>query len=137
MAYTAPNEDIEKMRPSEGEALGFTADAAVEAGQLVKLTGNQAVSPSDTDGENAIGVATQSVAAGEQVTVLGGSARVLLTAGAAVGAGAALSSHGGTGDAGTVEPAATTGDYIVGYALESAGAGDTFVAVVDRGGEVN
>jgi hypothetical protein len=138
MAFSAPTEDVEKMRPSEGEALSMTADVAVDAGQVVKLTGNQTVSPSDTDGEEVIGVAVQSVASGDQVTVLGNSARVLLTAGAAVGAGNALASDGGTSDEGTVEPANSTGDSILGYALEAAGSsGDTFVAVLDRGGEVN
>ena len=138
MAFSAPLEDVEKMRPSEGEALSMTADVAVEAGQVVKLTGNHTVSPSDTDGEETIGIAVQSVASGDQVTVLGNSARVLFTAGAAVGAGNAVTSHGGTGEEGEVAPADETGDSIVGYALESAGsAGDTFVGVVDRGGEVN
>ena len=138
MAFSAPFEDVEKMRPSEGEALSFTEDVAVEAGQVVKLTSDQAVSPSDTDGEETIGVAVQSVASGDQVTVLGNSARVLLTAGAAVGAGNSVTSHGGTGEEGEVAPADGTGDSIIGYALESAGsAGDTFVAVLDRGGEVN
>lgn len=137
MAYEAPFEDIEKMRPSEGEALSFTADVAVEAGQVVKLTGDLAVSPCDTDGEEAIGVATQSVAAGETVMVVGNSGRVMYTAGDAVGAGNALTSHGATGDEGTVAPATVTGDSIIGYALESAGAGDVLVGVVDRGGEVN
>jgi len=138
MAFTAPSEDIERMRPAEGAALGLTADAAVEAGQVVKLTGDLAVSPSNTDGEQCIGVSVQSVASGDQVTVLGNSARVLLTAGAAVSAGDPLASHGGTGDPGQVTTADGTGDTIVGYALESAGAqGDTFVAVLDLGGEVN
>ena len=98
MAFEAPLEDIEKMRPSEGEALSMTADVAVEAGQVVKLTGNHTVSPSDTDGEETIGIAVQSVASGDQVTVLGNSARVLFTAGAAVGAGNAVTSHGDTGE---------------------------------------
>jgi len=138
MVYTAPLEDVERQAPSPGEALGFTADAAIEAGQLVTLTGNESVSPSTTDGEVCIGVATQSVAAGDEVMVIGGSGRGLVTGGAAgISSGDPLASYGGTGDDGTVTTASTTGDYIVGYALESGGAGDRLVAVVDRGGEVN
>jgi len=135
--YSAPFDDVERQAPSPGEALGFTADGAVEAGQLVSLVGNQTVSASTTDGEVCIGVATQSVADGDEVMVVGNSGRVLVTGGASgISAGDELASYGGTGDDGTVNTAAT-GDYIVGYALESGGAGDTLVAVVDRGGQVN
>lgn len=138
MVYEPPQNDVERQAPSKGEALGFTADVAVEAGQLVTLTGDQSVSPSTTDGEVCIGVATQSVAQGDEVMVVGGSGRVLVTGGAAgISAGDELASHGGTGDDGTVDTASGVGDYIVGYALESGGAGDTLVAVVDRGGQVN
>ena len=138
MVYEAPFDDVERQAPSPGEALGFTADGAVEAGQAVTLTGDQTVSASTTDGEACIGVATQSVADGDEVMVVGGSGRVLVTGGAAgISAGDPLASYGGTGDDGTVNTASETGDFIVGYALESGGAGDTLVAVVDRGGEVN
>lgn len=137
MVYESPFEDIEKMRPSEGEALSFTAGAAVEAGQVVKVTGDTEVSPVDTDGEGGIGVAVQSAAAGDTVMVVGNSGRVLYTAGDTVSAGDPLTSYGGTGDEGTVAPAVTTGDSIVGYALEGAAADGTLVGVVDRGGEVN
>jgi len=138
MAYTEPSEDIEKMRPSEGEALSLTAGVGgVQAGQVVKLSGDTEASPSDTDGETAIGVAAQTVAEGDECMVLGNSARVLFTAGASVSAGDALTSHGATGEEGQVATADGTGDYIVGYALEGAGAGGTLVGVVDRGGQVN
>ena len=137
MAFSAPLEDIEKMRPPEGEVHTLTADVAVEAGQVVKLTGNQTASPSDTDGENAFAVATQSVASGDTFTALGTGAKVLFTAGDAIGAGEPLASHGGTGDEGTVAVADATGDNIIGYATESATSGDVLVGTVNRGGEVN
>lgn len=138
MAYTEPSEDIEKMRPSEGEAHSLTAGTGgVQAGQVVKISGDTECVPSDTDGETAIGVSAQSVAAGDEAMVLGNSARVLFTAGAAVSAGDALTSHGATGEEGQVATADGTGDYIIGYALEGAGSGDTLVGVVDRGGQVN
>jgi len=137
MVYEAPFDDVERQAPSPGEALGFTADGAIEAGQVVSLVGDQTVSASTTDGEVCIGVATQSVADGDEVMVVGNSGRVLVTGGASgISAGDELASYGGTGDDGTVNTAAS-GDYIVGYALESGGAGDTLVAVVDRGGQLN
>ena len=138
MVYSAPFDDVERQAPSPGEALGFTANGAIEAGQVVTLTGDQTVGASTTDGEAVIGVATQSVADGDEVMVVGGSGRVLVTGGASgISAGDPLTSYGGTGDDGTVNTASTTGDYVLGYALESGGAGDTLVAVVDRGGQLN
>jgi hypothetical protein len=137
MVFSAPNEDIEKMRPPEGEANSFNADAEVIAGQVVKMTGGGSVSPANTAGETAYGVSTQSVATGDDLTVLGSGARVLFTAAGAVSPGDPLTVDPTTNE-GEVAPATTTGDYIVGYAHGSAGAqGDTFVGVVDRGGEVN
>jgi len=138
MAYTAPTEDIEKMRPPEGTALSLTAGTGgVEAGQVVTVSGNNEASPSDTDGEAVIGVSAQSVADGDEAMVLGSGARVLFTAGESITAGDNLASHGATGEEGQVATAAS-GDYIVGYALEGAGSqGDTFVGVIDTGGQVN
>jgi hypothetical protein len=138
MAYSAPTEDIEKMRPPEGTALSLTAGTGgVEAGQVVKVSGNNEASPSDTDGESVEGVAAQSVAAGDEAMVLGSGARVLFTAGESISAGDDLASHGATGEEGQVATAAT-GDYVAGYALEAAGSqGDTFVGVIDTGGQVN
>jgi len=138
MAYSVPNEDIEKMRPPEGTALSLTAGTGgVEAGQVVTVSGNNEASPSDTDGEAVIGVSAQSVADGDEAMVLGSGARVLFTAGESISAGDNLASHGATGEEGQVATAAS-GDYVVGYALEGAGSqGDTFVGVIDTGGQVN
>jgi hypothetical protein len=137
MAFSSPNDDIERQAPSEGEAHGFVADEAVEAGQVVKLTSDNAVSPSDSAGEATIGVAAQSVESGDTVMVLGNSARVLFTAAESISVNDPLTPDPSTNE-GEVQTANTTADKIIGYALESAGAqGDTFVGVVDRGGEVN
>jgi len=137
MAFEAPFNDIEIMRPSEGEAPSFNADAAITAGQVVKLTGDGSVSPADTAGEQAYGVALQSVASGDEVAVVGSSARVRFTAGSSVSAGDFLTVDPSTNN-GEVGTAGTTGDYIIGVAHESAGSqGDTFVGVIDRGGQVN
>jgi hypothetical protein len=136
MAFTAPSQDIEKMRPSEGEALSFTAGEEVVAGQVVKLTGDLSVAPCDTAGESSIGVVTQSVPSGDTCMVVGNSGRVLFTAGSSVSAGDPLTVDPSTNE-GEVGTANSTGDVIVGYALESAGAQETLRGVVDRGGEVN
>ena len=137
MAFSAPNEDIEKARYEAAGAVSVEADAEVLAGQVVTLSGDLSVSPSDTDGEQALGVATQSVSAGDMVTVMTNSARVLFTAGAAVTAGDQLASHGGTGDDGTGATADGTGDYNVGVALEGGSSGDRIVVLVAAGGQIN
>lgn len=139
MPFTEVSDDIEKMRPPEGTALSFNADADVLAGQVVKITSDNSVSPSDADGETVVGVAVQSVSSGDQVMVVGSGGRVLYTAGESISAGEDLASHGDTGEEGQVATAAT-GDQTIGYALEQAGSqGDTFVGVVDlgSGGQVN
>jgi len=137
MAFSEPTDDVEKMRPPKGEALSLNASNAVTGGQVVKVDGDQTCTPADTAGETAIGVATQTVASGDELTVIGNGARVLFTAAGAVSGGDKLTVDATTNN-GEVNTANTTGDTIIGYALESAGAqGDTFVGVVDRGGEVN
>lgn len=137
MAFSEITNDIELQAPSKGEALGFNADNAVTAGQVVKMNSDQGVTPADTAGEAAIGVATQTVSSGDQVMVLGNSARVRLTAAGSISAGDPLTVDPTTNN-GEVGTANTTGDNILGYALEATSAqGDTFLAVLDRGGEVN
>lgn len=138
MAFSEPNNDIEVMRPPEGAAYSFTASAAITAGQVVKLDGDLSVTPADSNGEVAIGVATQTVASGDQVYVAGNGARVRYTAGEAISANDPLTVNAGTNN-GEVGTANSTGDHIVGYALDGTAAsqGDTFEGIVDVGGEVN
>lgn len=136
MVYSPIEDDIEKLAPQHWGGVGFTADEEVIAGQLVKLSGDNAVAPSDTDGEQAFGIATQSVAAGDSVTVLVAASIANVRTGAAVTQGNFLASHGGTGEEGEVAPAAT-GDYYVGIALESIGDGEYGQALVLPGGQVN
>jgi hypothetical protein len=137
MAFTEVTNDIELMRPPEGTAYSFNADEDVIAGQAVKVGSDNGVEPSDTDGEQVIGVAAQTVSSGDTVMVLGAGARVRFTAGASVSAGDYLTSHGGTGEEGEVTTGDATGDYLVGLAHEGAGDGDTFVGTVVVGGQVN
>jgi hypothetical protein len=136
MAFSELLNDVELMRPPEGTAYSFTADEDVLAGQVVKISSDNSVAPSDTDGEQVIGVSAQSVAAGDTVMVLGDGARVRLTAGAAVAAGEQVTSLGATGEEGEVG-SGTGSDNSVGVAHEAAGAqGDRFVATVLTGGRV-
>jgi hypothetical protein len=136
MAFSELLNDVELMRPPEGTAYSFTADEPVLAGQVVKISSDNSVAPSDADGEQTIGVCAQSVAAGDTVMVLGDGARVRLTAGGAVTAGAQVASNGATGEEGTVADAASS-DHSVALAHEGASAGDTFVATVNTAGGKN
>lgn len=140
MVFSSPNMDIELVGPDAGGAYSFNADAEVLAGQVVALTSDNGVSPSATDGEQCVGVATQSKSAGEQVQVAGPGTRVRFTAGGAVTAGALLVSHGTTGDDGTVidaDETDTVDDNPIGQAFEAAAAGETLVGMVAVGGAVN
>lgn len=136
MVFSEVTNDIEIMRPPEGTAYAFTADEAITAGQVVKVGSDNGVEPSDTDGEQAIGVAAQTVSSGDQVMVLGEGARVRFSAGGSVTAGTQLASHGATGEEGEVADAAT-GDYAIGVAHESAADGETLIGTVVLGGQVN
>lgn len=138
MAFSAPSDDIELMRPPEGTAFSFNASSAITAGQVVKVDGDGTVTPSDTNGEEVIGVAAQTVSSGDELMVLGSGARVRFTAAEGIAANDKLTSATGTNN-GEVGTAGTTGDFIVGYALDGTAAsqGDTFRGVIDLGGEVN
>lgn len=137
MAFAEVTDDIELQAPPLGEAGNFEAGAAITAGQVVKVTADNEVQPADTAGETAFGVAAQTVEAGDMVMVIGGGGKVRYTAGSAVSAGDPLTADPST-NPGEVGTASATGDEIIGYALEAAGAqGDTFVGVVDRGGQIN
>lgn len=139
MAFSAPSDDIELMRPPEGEAHSLNADEDVIRGQVVKVGSDGSCEPSDTDGETTFGVAAQTVSSGDQLYVAGNGARVQFTAGSgSISAGDPLTSHGATGEEGQVDTASATGDDIIGYAIEGSSAqGDLIDGVVDRGGQIN
>lgn len=136
MAFSATTDDIEIQAPPKGTAYSFEASADILAGQVVAISGDNQVAPSSTDGETVVGVATQSVSSGDDVMVVGNGGRVRVTAGESISAGDLLASHGATGDDGTVATGAT-GDYVLGFAHEGASSGETLVATVDTGGQVN
>jgi len=137
MAFSEPEEEIVEYGEN---LLPFTADEAILRGQVVKFgASNNSVEPSDTDGEVAVGMAVQSVSAGDTVTVAMPGCEVRFTAGTGtVGRNDPLTSHGGTGEEGQVDTADATGDSIVGYAQEaSSSQGDLVRGWIDLGGEVN
>lgn len=137
MVFTEVTNDIELMRPPEGTAYSFVAEEDVIAGQVVKIgTNDNEVVPSDTDGEQCIGVAAQTVSAGDTVMVVGHGGRVRFSAGGAVTRGGQVASHGATGEEGEVADAAT-GDFAIGVAHEAGTDGNTFVGTVVVGGQVN
>lgn len=115
-----------------GSSRSFTAGEAILQGQLVKVSADRTVIPSDTDGENAYGIASYDAAAGETVQVYGPGCVVLATSGTGtVSAGDFVTSHGGTGEEGELDTA-TTGDVVVGVALEDdSGANDDLLVELD------
>jgi predicted RNA-binding protein with EMAP domain len=137
MAFTEPTQGIVE----EGDRLvPYTANEDVIRGQVVKVAGaDNAVQPSDTDGENTIGVATQTVSAGDQVTVALPGCEVEFTAGTGtISRGDFVTSHGATGNEGEVDSASATGDNIVGLVTEgSSSQGDLIRGQVVLAGEVN
>lgn len=122
-----PNQHLPKYAP--GTALTREASAAITAGQLLTITGDNTVAPTTGDAQLVVGVASRDAAIGELLTVQRGGVHVL-TAAAAVAAGDYLMSAAG-GQVRPVPATAATGAAttqtqtdinntraIVGYALE-------------------
>lgn len=120
MAFQAPNSDLVEYGDN---LIGFNAEEDVIRGQAVKVDADMGVEPSDADGENVIGMATQTKSSGSQVTVALSGCIVRLTAGAAVTAGAGVATHGSTGEEGEIADSAS-GDVTIGTALEGGSDGD-------------
>jgi len=123
------------VRPAKDGARieSYVAEEDVLQGQVVKPGGTNSdeVEPSDTDGENAVGVAMFDQSAGGVVdVVLQGTCR--LTAGtASVSANDPIASHGATGEEGEVASAAS-GDHVFGVArFDGEGDGADVIADVD------
>lgn len=77
---------LPKFKP--GQAVTFTASAAVVGGRLVAVTGDRTVGPAGADSAAVVGVAGFDAAAGETVTVFTRAGGVHpLTASAAIAAG--------------------------------------------------
>lgn len=120
----------------------YEANESVSQGQLLKFDtddSGRTVEPSDTDGEgNLAGFALYDASSGEQVAVAMTGCVVRATSGTgSVSSGDEVASHGGTGEEGEVDTAAS-GDYTIGTALEDdAGTNDDVIVHVDRGNPVN
>ena len=131
----------------------FEAAEPIQQGQLVKLDTDSAgrtVEPADADGEQTIGFAIYSVAAGEQVAVAmdGCVVRATSATGTVASGNFVTSGGGGTGEEGEVmaatqttvsdgTAAGTKGDYVIGFAVEDdAGAHDDAIVYVNTGGLV-
>lgn len=80
---------LPKFKP--GQAVTFTASAAVIGGRLVAVTGNRTVGPAGADSAAVVGVAGFDAVIGESVTVYHGGVQ-RLTASAAIAAGARVAS---------------------------------------------
>jgi hypothetical protein len=136
MAFTEPTEDIVEY----GDALSpFVVDSDVTRGQVVKISGtDNQIAPSDTDGEDCLGVAVQTVASGGTCTVALPGCEVNFSAtGSGVDRGEFLTSDGGSGNSGEVDSADASNDSVIGYSYEGASSsGDLVRGLVTAGGEV-
>lgn len=115
---------LPKFKP--GEAVTFTASAAVTGGRLVVVTGDRTVGPAGADSAAVVGVAAFDAASGEPVTVFtraGGVQR--LTASAAIAAGARVISAS-AGKVATIGAGANA----LGVALEAASADNDVIDVL-------
>lgn len=110
---------------AEGRFVKATAGAAITAGQLVELTGDETVAPASADSTTVLGVAMKDAAANELVTVIT-SGVVEVTASGAISAGAKVAADAGGKVKAWSASAAGDSAKIVGVALTSAAAdGDT------------
>lgn len=106
---------------AEGRFVKATAGAAITAGQLVELTGDETVAPASAGSTKVLGVAMMDAAANELVTVITEGV-VEVTASGAISAGSKVAADAG----GKIKAwsAAAAGDSakIVGLAITSAAA---------------
>lgn len=112
----------------------YVCEEDVLQGQLVKPGGTNSdeVEPSDTDGEQVVGVALYDASAGDTVDVAQRANKVRLTSGSGtISAGDAVASHGGTGEEGEVDTAAA-GDFVIGEArFDDSGDGGDVIVTLD------
>lgn len=105
----------------EGKAIPLTAGAAITAGQVVELTGDEKVGPTGGVSTKVIGVALMDAAANERVTVITEGV-VEVTAAGAISAGDKVQSATGGKVATWSASAAGDSAKIMGIALEAASA---------------
>lgn len=111
-----------------GQDITLTASADIDGGQLVSVSGSNAVAPADAGDVNWVGIARQDAKTGEKVVVTRGGVQKPVASGAiTAGDRVAAAADGqvatlGAGDASTA----------VGTALTTAADGDTVRVVTDR-----
>ena len=109
------------------------AGEAITAYHAVKLSADNTVVNTDTQGEKAYGIALESVSSGDPVKVMIiGICPVVITTASGLGRWDALTpSVAGSADEGKLEKAAT-GDYVLGHALDAPSADDDqIMALID------
>jgi len=119
-----------------GPIVSFTCDSGtgIEKGTALKISDPNTVAATSADGDAFIGVAAREHEAndGDQIAVsLGGIYRVK-DSGAGVTAGDALKINGANLVATADEAGAQGAKEICGFALETAGASDTFLALIGK-----
>lgn len=100
-----------------GQALVFTASAAITGGQLLSVSGNDTVAPSAAAATSWIGVAAFDAVTGDRVTVYAGGVQELTASGAIPAGALVASAAGGAVTAAGETPAAGA---IVGVAVSTA-----------------
>ena len=106
---------------AEGRFVKATAGAAITAGQLVELTGDETVAPASAGSTKVLGVAMKDAAAGELVTVITEGV-VEVTAAGAVSAGSKVQAAANGQVSAWSATAAGDSAKLVGVALTSAAA---------------
>lgn len=103
-----------------GQALVFTASAAITGGQLLAISGNDSVAPAGAAAVNWIGVAAFDAAVGDRVTVYAGGVQELAASGA-ITAGSLVSAA--ASGAVTTAGATPAAGAVVGLAVSTAASG--------------
>lgn len=116
---------LPKFKP--GQAVTYTASAAVTGGQIVEVTGDRTVGPAGASSVKFVGVAAHDAAVGGSVTVFsGGIQRPVASASVTAGALVACAADG------KVVTAAAAAGTTVGVAVSSADADETVDIVFNR-----
>lgn len=116
------------LRYRPGQAVTFTASAAITGGQAVKVSGNMAVTPTTAAGDTCVGQAVTDAVANGQVMVGTPGPVATFTASAAIAAG----DHVGPGAVAGQITTVAFGVGSVGVALEAIAVGATGRVLLGR-----
>ena len=112
----------------------YFANETINAGDAVKLNGNNRVVQADTEGEAFLGVAMFDAASGEAVTIAMVGAMVRVNAANSLSAGNSVTVSGTNG---RVDNAGTSGDAISGYCIVGGSSNEAVVLITGPGGDNN